>query len=396
MPASLTIFVFSADTSEDEDDGALEEAARARGAKLVHVSAATLGARVVPALAIGGVVLVVNGDVEASFGLGLGVDEVVRAGECTREQLETAMDRAAARGTARVSDAEIVDDRGGAALGLLVGALGHELANPLGIATMNHELLSEAIPEALAVSEKLMAWASLVAPPEELERLRARQAALPSDAEIAAMLRDTRIALERARDVIRTLADLSKEGADAGYVRVVGVLNEVERLLRDEVGEWAELRVTSADECIARMSRPSFICVMGALVAIAVDGIRARSIDRGTIEISASYQEETVLVEVHYSAPRDPELRLGAALLEAGLGEGAWLPKGRGGGAALDAVRERARRDGAELFASDDDSGATLRLILIAKGGSDDVDVRFEGGARLNAPRANARGSLSN
>src|SRR4051794_8563088 len=101
MGLALTILVLAANAPVANDD-ALTEIARVRGATITAVTTSTLGARVVPALAVGAVVLIVRTDADASYGLGLGVDEVVRAGEWKRAQLDAAIDRAVARAAARI------------------------------------------------------------------------------------------------------------------------------------------------------------------------------------------------------------------------------------------------------------------------------------------------------
>src|SRR5262245_31799142 len=142
-----------------------------------------------------GVVAVITDPEDADRALALGVDEVLRADRADAD-LAAAVSRARLRATARASrDVRLMEEVSHAdneVLELIVAAMAHELRTPLAVASLNSELLREAIRAVAGVADEIARWAATNAPPpaEELRRILAKRFAAPPTPELDATAND--------------------------------------------------------------------------------------------------------------------------------------------------------------------------------------------------------------
>jgi len=197
-------------TVNEADRPALEDARSAYGAKVVRTTVAELGRHVLAAVAKGPSIGVVGLDREAGQVLGLGVDEVLRAGEVTREALENAIARANARAAVRASPEyrhALLDQDEETAFAQLGDAFGERLETPLAMASVDCAAVVEAINCMIEVDDQFVAWTALVAPSEQLRRLVARRLTGPTAPELRGVLTRLRASIGRAESLVRLLRD---------------------------------------------------------------------------------------------------------------------------------------------------------------------------------------------
>jgi hypothetical protein len=360
-------------TLADAELALVEEMAEAHGAQLLRIGMARLGARLAPLLVEGAVVVFVERDRDASHALSLGVDEVLRSGEITPGALSAAIERARSRASGRLARdsgrrALQAEDSGG--FSLLAAALGNELGGPLMVASSSCEMVSCALVSLVGVTDELAGWAALSAPTDHLRRLLALRSSAPSSRDLNDVVGDARTSLERAVALIRTLRELSFDGGE-GAVDVRGMLTELVNLLRGYVVYWAELELDVSGRCIAQVTRSSFTCLLAALIASALESVRASSKRRGRIGIHASEQDGCVLVEVHHNG-RFTRTDLGLGVLDV-------HGPNRANHADLLAIRRRAQQLGGDLLVDSDEEGTTLRLLLAA-GDHDELGICLQDG----------------
>ncbi len=355
---SLTIFWTSL---ERGDVAALEEAVRERDAALVHSPLATLQLRAHPALARGAVIAVAGTDREASAALAAGVDEVLRAGEVTTASLAAAIGRAEARASSRTRRLHyaLLEEDDDVAFALLGAALGRELAEPLSRASVDCERLARGLGSVLEVSDDFVAWSSAVsaAPPkdEEVRRLAARRLAAPTSKELRDTVERLHGAVRSAQSTVDALRSLAR-GADS-TVSASSILEDVVRVLREDLSPVTELSVDVEGACEVAVPRTTFVFIAVALVAHALDSIRAEGRERGQLVIRGYEAEEAVILEFADNGGQIP------ADLRPDMTEPLFRdPHGARGG--LPGIRDRVRRFGGDLIVDSGEGGTNIRVIL--------------------------------
>ncbi len=338
------------------DVSALEEAVREHDATLAHVRIGGLPMRTVPALAAGAVIMVCATNKEASLALSAGVDEVLRCGEVTREALRVAIERAHARALSRSSHSlrrALLAEDDDVALGLLGTALSNELALPLMSATDEVDRLSQSLPPLLDASDDLVAWSSN-ADSDVPRQIAARRLAGPSSDILKEGVARLDNALQRARSMVEGMMHLSR-GAD-GEVSASNVVSHVVHVLRGSVSA-AEITLDAEGPCVCAVSRASVVLTVTALIANALESIRASERDRGSILIRVFSAEQAVIIEVQDDGKEIPaDLR--PDMFEAYFRD---TPSQRPG---LPGVRDRVRGLGGDLVIDTGAHGTRVSLIL--------------------------------
>ncbi len=151
----------------DSDREALDQAPKLHLAQVIRVTAGALARHALAAVTRGPVVCIVATDREAGQALGLGVDEILRAGEVSAEALAGAIERAGARAAVRASPEyrhALLDQDEEAAFAQLGAAFGERLETPLALASVDCAAVAEAMNCLIEVDDQFFAWTALVAP----------------------------------------------------------------------------------------------------------------------------------------------------------------------------------------------------------------------------------------
>jgi signal transduction histidine kinase len=353
----LTIFLTGV---TDTDRPFLDEASRLAGVQVVNVSPRALPKQALVAVARGPVICVVRTDREAGQALGLGIDEVLRAGEVTREALAGAMERASSRAAARSSPKyrrALLDQDDDAAFAMLGAALGERLETPLAMAAVDCAAIAQAMNCLIDVDDQFVAWTALVAPPDQLRNLVARRLVAPTSPELRGVLKRLRASIGRAESLVRLLRDLTRSADPKDHVAVGPVIEDVVDVMRQILTPWCEVAIQADSLCVAAASHKTVVAVIGALLANAVDAIRAAPMAKGTIALRAFEEEEAVIVELRHNGRETPS-DLRPELLDSHFGE---LATHRGG---LPGLRDRLRRTGGDLLVDSDPTGTTVRVFF--------------------------------
>jgi signal transduction histidine kinase len=344
------------------DVAALEEAVREYDASLVHTPAASLRLRAIPALAVGPVIAIATNDKEASAALGVGVDEVLRAGEVTHDALKAAVDRAIARASARTQRINGVrsEDDDEVAFALLSVALGKELSEPLNRASEDCERLKHGLSNVLEVSDDFVSWSGGTetlssGDHEELRRITARRLAAPSSRELRATVQRLSAAVLQARSTVGALRDLTR-GAQSP-LSAKELLEDIVEVLRVDMDAVTELTLEVEGRCQTIVPRATFVFVVVSLIAHALDSIRSAGRAERRLSVRGFEAEGAVVVEFADNGIEIP------ADLRPDLMEPLFRDPDitRGG---LPGIRDRVRRAGGELVVDTDTTGSTVRVIL--------------------------------
>jgi hypothetical protein len=266
---------------------------------------ASLRADVALASEKGPVLVVARGAREASYALGLGVDEVIRAQGVTRESLDQAMDRARKRADMRLAyrfgctAAEYSALRG---FGLLITSVLQEVSQPLRLALLKSTILNEEMARIQATQHLLGSDADTM----PIQRMQTLSRLATSATRMEKLVQQQRCMLERAESFL-SVFETCKDDADEGTNDVGVLLGQVAELMRGEVRESADIRVETEHFCIAATSRPFLVCLVSIVIAQAVDLLRHAGHAKGRVDLRASEAEDVVVVEVEYAgAPAAP------------------------------------------------------------------------------------------
>jgi len=346
------------------DEAILHDVASAEGARSLCVGVDALPTTLLAALAQGGVVYVATGSRDANRALGLGADEVVRLAHMSRATVSRALRRAAVRAEARASrraEETATRDDAAAVLSMLASALGHAMNTPLSIASLTSEALSSGLGPLLAVQERLIGWAALAAPKSELGRLMTTLAEQPSPSELRVMLSDLREGIDRAARVADLLGRLSTEEAHAGRANAATTIEDVHSFLRSHLGDDAALHVVIEGPCIVNVGRPTLVLLLAALLAHAIEAVRAVPAADASITIGVSGHDDAVLFEIaHNGRPSATDLR--PSMLQPYFA----MASHRAGDLTIEGLQRRARLLGGELLVLQEGATTTLRLALPA------------------------------
>jgi hypothetical protein len=356
--ASLTLLWSDA---TDAEQVVLRDAAAAENAEMRRVEPQDVVRAIVAALPRGGVVYVAPGVREASHALGVGVDEVVRAGHVSAPHVTRALQQAAIRSAARAKRDELAL-RGpqdvGPVLALLSTVLGHEVNTPLSIAALNCDALERCIDPLLDAQERLLGWAMLSAPQDELRRLVQRIGRQPGPAELRAIVEDLRTGIDRVIHSTRLLLRLSSEEETAQVATARGAIRDLHDLFRGQLSTRIDFSVEVEAPCLVRIARPTLVFLVAALLAHALDAVRESGPERGCITLRASQHEDAVLVEVEHDGAAIP-----ADLRPSMMKPYFALPSGFAAEVSIEGLQRRVRSLGGELLVLSDGT-TTLRLVL--------------------------------
>jgi len=344
----------------------VEQAAEGAGASLVRVEPDTVAAHAFAGLAVGAVVAMARSAREASRLLGMGADEVVRVDDVSRETMDGAIARATARAAGRLSREvhRAAHDDVEPALSQLVCALEHQLSGSLGKAALDLELLATSLPTLLAVGDELVASASRPGgSSEDMKELVARRRALPESSELRRALAHVRESMGRVESTSATMRGLSSEaGVSAEAIGVI--VTQTADILRPRLPSGIALSVKTQGPCRAHAPALTVALTVTALVARAVEALRAKSAAnrtaegaRATIAVRVSEQLGAVVVAVEDTAGgEDTDLR--PSQLEAYW---ATTPTPR---TRLVRLRDRVRRCGGDLVVESEPSSTTVRVYF--------------------------------
>jgi hypothetical protein len=361
----------------DDVFAVINKDAEAAEATVICMTIDALPASVALALGRGAVIAVTTGGADATYAFRLGVDDVLTADKITRRVFEATLRAARARAQSRLgsvrSPVALADVTQG--LALLTAALDQQVSAPL-LAASGVCLALRADFDRLALTaDRLERWAALVAPQAEMAAIAQVRAQL-APTSVHRKLHEVHVSLVRAETMVALLRDVSAVEAQRGCVAVSSVVAQLRELLLPHVESWASLRVFSDGECVAKMPRPAFVCIVSALVARAMAAIQSSGKPSGAIEIRVSEQpeqESTVLLEIFDNG--DPEFDFGP---EAGRSGSAGSYPADG---LLGSIREHARGFGGEILVQSDAEGTTVQLLMPTLG-ADVVRVTPSAGER--------------
>jgi signal transduction histidine kinase len=359
MASSITIF-WSEVTEEEAH--VLERVAREHHASLVEVQASTLAFLVFVARAQGAVLFVARTAEEATHALGLGVDEVIRAGEMSDEALTLALGRARARGAARTSyelRRGLFQDDDDLALAALVSSFGRRLAEPIATASVECEWIESTLGPILDVDDKFVEWVARAAPERFARELAVRRLAHPGSRDLLRAFAEARKELQRAGSLARSLAGLASHAERPTAGSIAGLVRDVVGVMSGDYSAWATFTVEVEGPCNVAVAPVTVAFVIAALVVNAVDAIRAGRKGTGRVQVRLSEHEDAVLLEVQDDGrPVRTDLRPSA--LEP------YFSVARSDRTGLVRVRERMRRSGGDLQVDSDEGGTTVRVLIPA------------------------------
>ncbi len=351
-------------TVNEADRPALEDARSAYGAKVVRmkVSRSSGGTCWPPSREAGPPSASWAWIAKPEQVLGLGVDEVLRAGEVTREALENAIARANARAAVRASPEyrhALLDQDEETAFAQLGDAFGERLETPLAMASVDCASVTEAINCMIEVDDQFVAWTALVAPSEQLRTLVARRLTGPTAPELRGVLTRLRASIGRAESLVRLLRDLTKSESTARAVDVSQLLAEVVDVMRPMIDPWAE---------IASPRRPGVRHHGLARATVVVVGTAsswqarwtpsARLHDaRGNIAVRVFEEEDAVILEIRDDGREIPS-DLRPHLPEQHFTDSSVPRRG------LLGLRDRVLRAGGDLLVDSQPGGSTVRVFI--------------------------------
>lgn len=348
----LTIFRCAVLSS---DDDALDYAVRELAATVERVSMDALRGRALPARARGPVLLVASDDRTSTAGLAAGVDEVLRAGEVTREALRAAIGRARLRAQVRADKSAPEGDDWAAVVVFLISALTDELREPLAVAALHHGVLDAGLPVVLGIGDELAELAAAAPETAEHRHLLARRLTAPKSAELVSTLGRLGGELVRAQWVVRLLRDVISSDAESSTVDCCVLAEQLQDCLR---GQVPSLTVRAEPNSVAAVPRGGLVLVVASLVLRGLRAAPSQERQRVEIGIDVYGAEGAVVLEVHDNGG------LTRADLRPDLLEGKLLETGARERSGLAALRDRVRAWGGELLVDTDVLATTVRLIL--------------------------------
>lgn len=309
-----------------------------------QASPAAMATAIPASLAQGPVIAVVEDDRQAHQALALGVDEVLRAAEVSKQSLAVAAERARLRAVGRdVRPRPLSGDE--RAQELLGASVSFRLMTPLAMASLNLQVLRAAIGAPA---------------PQELQAPVSGLAAALQEATLAV----SQMYMLVAPDSLDDACDLAV---------VVPEVAQIVRVVVERVADF-EIEVTPAETCRVHIPRSVVVQTLSALLTNAVQAVCDRK-ERGAIKVRVLRHADAALIEV-----ADNGVGMSAAVLERAT-ESFFTTRGkRAAGLGLSFAAERVRRRGGELvLESEPGSGTTARIFAPLA-----LDEATAGGADLN------------
>jgi signal transduction histidine kinase len=224
------------------------------------------------------------------------------------------------------------------------------------MASLDCASVADAMNCLIDLDDQFFAWTALVAPSEQLRSLIARRLTAPTAPELKGVLRRLRASIGRAECLVRLLRELTDPKGSRGPLLVAALLEDIVEVMRPVIEPCADISVEATPECVTTASRTTLVVVVGALLANALDGIRAASRGKGRISLHVFEAEEAIVVEVRDDGREIPS-DLRPDLIEQRYGEST---QRRG----LPGLRDRVRRAGGDLLVDSGPSGNAIRVFL--------------------------------
>jgi signal transduction histidine kinase len=353
-PTSITIFWIEV---TDDELAVLDRVARAHHACLVETKMHSLAPLTFAALMQGAVLFVARTQQEATRALGIGVDEVIRAGEISEEALVTTLERAAARAQARTSyERQRESLRGDNALGALLAAFGRRLEQPLMSASLAYEMLDSALSVILEIDDRFVEWSVRGSPLEEVRDLAVRRLAFAPSGRLREVAAQVRAGMERAGLLSSALTRLSAAHT-ASSVSIAQLVRDVVDVMRPDVSSGAMLSAQVEGQCQVAIAPATVAVVLSTLIEDAAEAVRLSEFNGGSIEVRVFEEEDVVVLEVWDNGRRrTSDLRPG--VLER------YFEPSRSDRSPLVSARERLRDCGGDLMIDSGDGGTTVRVLL--------------------------------
>jgi signal transduction histidine kinase len=140
-------------------------------------------------------------------------------------------------------------------------------------------------------------------------------------------------------------------------VVVAPLLSEIVDVMGPLIKPLAEVTIRADANCTTTASRTTLVVVVGALLASALESIRAASLDIGHITVRAFEEEDALIIEIRDDGREIPS-DLRPNLLETTF-SAAETPRG-----GLPGLRERVRRAGGDLLVDSHLGESTVRVFL--------------------------------
>jgi signal transduction histidine kinase len=359
MASSITIFWIEV---TDEEAQVLQRVAREHHASPVEVQARALASLVFVARAQGPVLFVARTAEEATRALGLGVDEVIRAGEISEDALTLAIARARVRGDARTSyelRQGLFEDDDHLALAALVSAFGRRLEEPIATASVECEWIESTLGTILDVDDKFVDWVARSAPERFARDLAVRRMAHPGSRDLLRAFAEARKELQRASSLVRSLAGLASHAERSTAGSIAQLVRDVVGVMSGDCSAWATFSVEVDGACRVAVAPVTVAFVLAALIVNAVDAIRGGRKGTGRVQVRLSEHEDAVLLEVQDDG-RPVRTDLRPSVLEP------YFTVARSDRTGLVRVRERMRRSGGDVQVDSDEGGTTVRVLVPA------------------------------
>ena len=354
MGSAITIFWIEV---TDDEAKVLDKIAGAKQACLVEAKMHSLASLTFATAAQGAVVFVARTQQEATRALGMGVDEVIRAGEISEERLVATLERASARAEARTSHELRRDSfRDEKALAALVAAFGRRLEQPLMSASLAHQVLESALTIMFDVDDRLVEWTVRGTPIEEARDLAMRRLAILPSSKLTDLVTRVRDGLERAFMLASALTRLSA-GAGPSKDPIGQLVRDIVDVMRPEIASSATIKVQTEGACAVTAAPATVAFILSALIDDAAEAVRRSQYDGGRIEVRLSEQEDVVVLEVWDNGRRRP------ADLRPTMFDPYFDPS-RANRTALADLRNRLRNSGGDITIDSGETGTTVRVLL--------------------------------
>lgn len=367
--------------SRETDGRALYDVCERLGVPLKRLERGSMASELTAAGVMGGVVVLVDTDDDASRALGLGADEVLRTSDFGEVELDAALERAQLRASARaLRDQRARGPARDNGLLLLGSALGEQILGPLRVASAECMQFTHTLRVLLSINDDLVGWARLSAPTDELRRLAARRLAAPSSVEVQEALSRMQSALNDAGELAGILRRLVADSGDDGLLPADRLAEDFAKLIAPQVASMCTIEVGDANACTIPVRASFFLSVAALLVSNALSAFEACEKHRGRILLWTGEADGLAVLSFEDDAGEmTADLR------------GAAAEAGERTIAGLDSLRERLTRCGGDLLVQSDPTGTQVRVVFapaddcrLAEDAFDDIDSVWPSRVAMN------------
>ncbi len=291
VPPTPVTFLLVAGTDESDLPEGTERSVRVTDAELVQTLAR--------ALVRAAVVAVVPDDEAAHRLLGLGVDEVVRAG-VDAAQLEVVEDRARLRARARWG-------RDAPALGSFVGLFERAVHGAIVDAAINSQAIQLGLGTVTKLADEYARSASsgrTLLPVSERGRIVATRVAAPASERLGEAARALDSTLRSVAVATEQMMAFSPRLYEAPTCDARTVLCAVAQLAEPLLGDRAELKVSlPKDPCPVPLSKSTLADVVAELLERAAAVVSDYSVDQGVVTLALRSDGDTAVIAVSDNGP---------------------------------------------------------------------------------------------